>query len=111
MLAKGKATRYNGQMDTNDDELRRIARDHGLDFVNLNNVAIPQSVVDLVPESVVRENAVLPLDEDGGTLRVVMSDPLDYDTREKLIFILNRNVEIALAPRAKILEAINRYYG
>src|SRR5262249_40670816 len=30
--------------------------------------------------------------------------------REKLRFILNRNIEIALAPREGIIEAINRHY-
>jgi type IV pilus assembly protein PilB len=53
----------------------------------------------------------LPLAEDDGTLKVLMSDPLDFDTREKLRFILNRNIEVALAPRDMILEAINKHYG
>jgi type IV pilus assembly protein PilB len=96
---------------TSDDVMRAMAQEHGLDFVNLNEVVIPPAVVELVPESVARENAVLPLAEDDGTLRVIMSDPLDYDTREKLRFILNRNIEIALAPREMILEAINKHYG
>ncbi len=94
-----------------DDVMRAIAQEHGLEFVNLNEVAIPPSVVELVPESVARENAVLPMSEEGNSLKVIVSDPLDYDTREKLRFILNRNVEIALAPREAILEAINRHYG
>ena len=94
-----------------DDVMRAMAQEHGLDFVNLNEVVIPPSVVELVPESVARENAVLPLSEDDGTLKVIMSDPLDYDTREKLRFILNRNIEVALAPRDIILESINKHYG
>ena len=94
-----------------DDVMRAMAQEHGLDFVNLNEVVIPPSVVELVPESVVRENAVLPLAEQDGTLKVIMSDPNDYDTREKLRFILNRNIEIAPAPRESILEAINKHYG
>lgn len=94
-----------------DEVMRAMAQEHGLDFVNLNEVVIPPSVVELVPESVARENAVLPLAEEDGTLKVIMSDPLDYDTREKLRFILNRNIEIALAPREMILEAINKHYG
>jgi type IV pilus assembly protein PilB len=96
---------------TSDDVMRAMAQEHGLDFVNLNEVVIPPSVVELLPESVARENAVLPLAEDDGTLRVIMSDPTDYDTREKLVFILNRKIEIALAPREMILEAINKHYG
>ena len=94
-----------------DDVMRAIAQEHGLDFVNLDEVVIPPSVVELVPESVARENAVLPLSEDDGTLKVIMSDPNDYDTREKLRFILNRNIEVALAPRETILESINKHYG
>lgn len=96
---------------SSDDVMRAMAQEHGLDFVNLKEVAIPPSVIELVPESVARENAILPMSEDNGSLKVIVSDPLDYDTREKLRFILNRNVDVALAPREAILEAINRHYG
>ena len=64
-----------------------------------------------MPESVARENAILPMAEEDGSLRVIVSDPQDLDTFEKLRFILNRKVDIALAPRESILEAINRHYG
>ena len=94
-----------------DEVMRALAKEHNLDFVDLNEVVIPPAVIELVPESVARENVTLPMAEEDGALRVIISDPLDYDTREKLRFILNRNVEIALSPRENILEAINRYYG
>ena len=97
---------------TGDEVMRAIAKEHGLDFVDLNEVVIPPSIVELVPESVARENAILPMAaEDDGALKVIVSDPLDLDTFEKLRFILNRKVDIALAPRESILEAINRHYG
>jgi len=94
-----------------DDVMRAVAQQHGYEYVNLNEITIPPSVVELVPESVARENAVLPMEEVDDALKVIVSDPLDLDTLEKLRFILNRKVEIALAPREAILEAINRYYG
>ncbi|HTU26734.1 MAG TPA: ATPase, T2SS/T4P/T4SS family, partial [Pirellulales bacterium] len=91
---------------------RAVAEERSLDFVDLHEVVIPPSVVEFVPESVARENALLPMAEvDGGSLRVIVSDPDDLDTFEKLRFILNRPIEIALAPRESILEAINRHYG
>lgn len=96
---------------TGDDVMRAMAEQHGLDFVNLNEVVIPPSVVELVPESVARENVTIPLAESDGTLTVIVSDPMDYDTFDKLRFILNRQIEIALAPREAILDAINRHYG
>jgi type IV pilus assembly protein PilB len=97
---------------TGEEVMRALAQEHGLDYINLSDVAIPPSIIELVPESVARENAILPMaSEEDDTLKVIVSDPLDLDTFEKLRFILNRKVDIALAPREAILEAINRYYG
>jgi len=88
-----------------EDVMRAVAQHHGLDFVDLSEQVVPPSVIELVPESVARENAILPLIEEGAGLKVVVSDPLDLDTFDKLRFILNRKVEIALAPREQILGA------
>jgi type IV pilus assembly protein PilB len=96
---------------TGEDVMRAMAEQHGLDYVNLSEVVIPPSVVELVPESVARENVAIPLAESDGTLTVIVSDPMDYETFDKLRFILNRQIEIALAPREAINEAINRHYG
>ncbi|HLA83338.1 MAG TPA: ATPase, T2SS/T4P/T4SS family [Thermoguttaceae bacterium] len=96
---------------TGEEITRAMARQYGLDYVNLSEVAIPPSVVELVPESVARENAILPLSEQDGELTVIVSDPQDFEVIEKLRFILNKQIEIALAPRDSILEAVNRYYG
>jgi type IV pilus assembly protein PilB len=96
---------------TAEDVSRAIAEQHGLTYVSLGEVTIPPSVIELVPESVARENAVLPLSESDGRLTVVLSDPMDLDTVDKLKFILNKQVDLSLAPREAILEAINRYYG
>lgn len=94
-----------------EEVMRAIAQEHGLQYIDMTEVVIPPSVVELVPESVARENAVLPYGEEDGVLTVIISDPYDVDTLDKLRFILDRKIEIALAPRENILEAINRYYG
>jgi len=96
---------------TGTEVMQAMAEQHGLEWIDLTDVVIPPSVVELVPESVARENAVLPLSESEGELKVIVSDPLDYDTFDKLRFILNRQIEVVLAPRDAILEAINRHYG
>jgi len=94
-----------------EDVMRAVAQEHGRDYVDLTEVTIPETIIELVPESVARENAILPLAEEDDALKVIVSDPYDIDTVEKLRFILNRRIEIALAPRDKILEAINKYYS
>ena len=82
-----------------------------LKVVDLTGIAVPQEVVELLPESVARENTLFPLAEVGSGLRLATSDPTDMELQEKLRFILNRDVEMSLAPRHQIVEAINRHYG
>ena len=94
-----------------EEVMMAVAQEHGLQYVDLKEVSIPSHVIELVPESVARENVILPMDEDEESLQVIVSDPLDLETFDKLRFILNRKIEIALAPRDQISEAINRYYG
>src|SRR5438309_161715 len=94
-----------------EEVMSAVAEFHGLQFVNLTEVTIPASVIELVPESVARENVVLPMAQENGALKIIMSDPSDYDTMQKLQFILNKDIQAVLAPREQIVEAINRHYG
>ena len=96
---------------TGEEVAQAMAEFHGLEYINLEEIEIPEEVVELVPESVARENAILPMAEEDDGLKVIVHDPFDIETIEKLRFILNRRVETAIAPREAILEAINRYYG
>jgi type IV pilus assembly protein PilB len=96
---------------TGEQIAKALAKLHGYEYYDLNNVPIPPAVVELVPESVARENAVIPFSEENGALKVLVSDPNDFETFDKLQFILNRKIEIGVSTRESILEAINRNYG
>ena len=96
---------------TSEEVMKAIAQEHGLDYINLSEVVIPPAVVELVPESVARENVILPMAREDDSLKVIVSDPNDLDTLDKLRFILNCKVDIAPAPREHIVDAINRHYG
>ncbi|QDS93397.1 Type II/IV secretion system protein [Roseimaritima multifibrata] len=87
------------------------AKFHHVPYVDLRERKIPEHIIELIPESVARENMVLPFDEEDGTLRVLLADPFDLETTEKLRFILNKKIETAMAPVQSIQEAINQYYG
>ncbi len=88
-----------------------IAEFHGLQFVEPGEVKIPKAVIELVPESVARENVVLPLSLEGNVLKIITSDPTNYDAIQKLQFILNKDMQPVLADHEQISEAINRHYG
>jgi MshEN domain len=103
---------------------RRLAKAMGVDvrelfmnwwdnipYIDLTDMTIAPSVIDLVPESVARENTVLPLAFEDGAIKLVTADPTDLDTLQKLQFILNKELRPVLSSREQIVEAINRHYG
>lgn len=96
----------------NPNELtQRQAAQYGYEFVNLETLEIPRSVVELIPESVARENFVIALGMEDDAIKVAVSNALDYEVLDKLRFVLNREIKVAVASKESILNAINRYYG
>jgi type IV pilus assembly protein PilB len=95
---------------SSEDVTKAIAEEYGTEYVDLNGKVILPAIVELISESIARENTILPYQENGNTLLVVMSDPNDIETLDKLRFILSRPIEPVLAPKEMILEAVNRFY-
>jgi type IV pilus assembly protein PilB len=91
--------------------MKALAKAYRLKFVDLSTFEVSDDIVGTLPESVARENTIFPLSESGSTLRIATCDPTDMDAQEKLRFILNREIEMAIAPREQIVEAINKHYG
>ena len=96
---------------TPEQVMKAKAEQHGMEYIDLQEIEIPAGVVELVPESLARENFVMPMSQETGSIKVIMCDPLNFETIDKLRFVLNREITIALAPKEAIVEAINRYYG
>lgn len=90
---------------------RAMAEQGGFEFIDLTTAEIPKSVTELVPESVARENVVLPLALEGNMMKIAMNDPMNIEVLDKLRFVLNRDIQPVLAPQEQIQEAINRNYG
>jgi len=78
-------------------------------------VEITGSARRLVPESIAREALVLPLGHahffHDDCLVVAVPSPIDDDLMQRLSFILKRNIAPVAAPRERLEEVINRYYG
>jgi uncharacterized protein (TIGR02996 family) len=80
----------------------------------LEGYEISREVIEFMPESVSRENLVLPLDLQGRArhLLAAFADPTDPDTLQKLRFILNREKIVAVrAEREDLIAAIDHHYG
>jgi len=91
----------------NEEDLsRKIAEQFGLEYIDLDEQEIPQSARKLIPEELMRKHLILPLGMDNGTLKLIISDPLDLDTLDLLRFRLNAELECCYANPSKIKSYI-----
>jgi type IV pilus assembly protein PilB len=84
---------------------------YGYEFISLDGREISPSIIELVPESVARENMVIPLALEDDALTIAVSDPMAVEVLDKLRFILNRDIKVVIAPVDAIQTSINRHYG
>lgn len=88
---------------------RRTAEQAGLNA--LRSRSIPRSILELVPESVARENQVIPLYLDGDTVWVAIEKADNIPVLDKLSFILSKSVRGVAVPAAEIRAGIEALYG
>jgi type IV pilus assembly protein PilB len=85
---------------------KAIAKQFGLEYVNLDKTDIPSDATRIVPEDLIKKYNVLPLGMNNGKLKIIISDPLDLDMMDAIRFRLNTELECYLADPAKIRSYI-----
>lgn len=92
------------------DSYAALADATGLPLVSLDNVAVSELALRLVPERLARRHLVVPLNVDNGTLTYASCCALDIDAERDLSFASGRTAKGVLAPRSAVLTALDRYY-
>ena len=87
-----------------------IANAIGANLVDLTGFELPASLRDRLPAGLARLHRALPVADHGGTLYVALTDPLDTEKLSELRFALNENIQVSVAPVARIEELIGQYY-
>lgn len=101
-------------MTTEDDIVTALQRQLSLDRVKLSEIKIPEEILKLVREDVLRKNTLLPFAfsiENMNVLRVAMADPLDIVAVDDLAILTNFQIEPVIATPRDITAAIDRYFG
>ena len=84
------------------------------DMIDLQNVAIEEDVLSLVPASVLKKYKAIPFEyspDNMNVLRVAMSDPMDMTAMDDINIITNLQVEPVVATMRSVMLALDRYYG
>jgi type IV pilus assembly protein PilB len=81
---------------------KAIAKQFGLQYINLDEVTIPPDAARIISEDLIKRHNVLPLSMNNGKLKLIISDPLDFDTMDAIRFRLNTELECYVANPKKI---------
>ncbi|MBM4103093.1 MAG: type II/IV secretion system protein [Planctomycetes bacterium] len=92
----------------NEDQVfEALAKQFGMEYVDLDKANIPENAKQLVPEELIKKHRILPLGKENGYLKLVIKDPLDLDLLDLLRFRLNAELQCCLASPTKVDNYIN----
>ena len=89
---------------------KALAKQVNVPLVRLKNVEIPLEATSLIPVKVAKTHLVIPIKISEGKLLVAMADPMDSEAIQALRLMTGMKIEVAVAPREDILEALGRAY-
>ena len=99
---------------TEQDIAEALSSQLGFEYVNLSTVHIPDNVLSLINESVLRKHLMIPYAFVPNTInqvKVAMVDPMDMSAIDDFSIVTNLLVVPSVATTRDILLALYRYYG
>jgi type IV pilus assembly protein PilB len=93
---------FTNKIATEDDLVWAMAREVGLEFVDLNQINIDRAAAALIPEATAVRHSVLPIGFEGGMPVVAMANPTDVFAMDDLRSIMGRNFKPVVATRSQI---------
>lgn len=99
---------------TEEDIARALSKQLGLPEVDLATVNIPEDVLSLVDEAVLRKHVMMPYEFDKNNPNIVyvaMSDPMDMNALDDFAMITNLQPEAVVTTSHDVFMALDKYYG
>ncbi len=89
-----------------------LAGQRGMEYVDIENIEVPQSVLEYVPAQMARTYRIIPLqyDKSRNRLSVVMDSPDNFRATDDLSTLMGFSVEAKVADEEAISAALDKYY-
>ncbi len=91
--------------------LEFLSRHYGIPSIDLDDVKIDEEVIKLIPKDVAERHSVVPVDKQGSTIVVAMSDPSNIYAMDDIKFLTGFNVEVVVTSESSIQSALDSYYA
>ncbi|MBN1807989.1 MAG: Flp pilus assembly complex ATPase component TadA [Planctomycetes bacterium] len=96
---------------TQEDVLLALGQQAGMEVVDLEHMDIDPDILEKVTPSMANIYRIVPITFDGNVLTVAMADPMNVNALDDLRFLLNCEIQGAVASEKSVLDAIERFYG
>jgi len=96
---------------TDPDLVEFLADRYGVPAVDLSELEIDDSIIQLVPAEVSRKYTVLPVAKTGAKLTIAMADPTNVFAMDDIKFMTGYTVEPVVASDTALREAIDEHHG
>jgi type IV pilus assembly protein PilB len=87
-----------------------LSKQYGVPAVNVDQIQIPEEVIKLIPKEVAVRHGIIPVDRQGSSLLVAVSDPSNIYAMDDIKFLTGYNVEMVVSPETAIHTALESYY-
>lgn len=88
-----------------------IAKQSGMEPVDLDEVVVSADLLEMVPPHVAETYQVIPVEFDGTVLTLAVADPQNISALDDMKFMLNVEVKGALSDPDSIERAMEKYYA
>lgn len=95
---------------TEEDIAKMLTAQYGFAYLPLANYEIDRELITQIPERVVRQYCLIPIDKIANTLTIAMSNPLNNQAIEDLETLLACTVQVFVSTTSDIRQAIEKYY-
>ncbi len=101
----------NDGLVTEEEISRALAEQFGLEFIDLQGFKIDEAILSAFPPDVVYRFHFVPLDQEGETLVIAISDPTDVINLDELEILLDRPLKIKIAAKSQIAQILRKGEG
>jgi len=92
------------------DLLQTLARHFGVPIVQLSDIAIDSSTIQLVPHNLASKHGLMPIVKKENTLTIAINDPSNIIALNDIKFITGLDIQMCIASAAEIKHTQERYY-
>jgi type IV pilus assembly protein PilB len=87
-----------------------LSEHYGVPSLDLEEVQVEEEVINMIPRDVAERHSVIPIQQEGSTIVVAMSDPSNIYAMDDIKFLTGFNVEVVVSSETNIQSALDTYY-